>query len=71
MKFHKAVNNDDSVAIYDHGEFETSEFGATVSYKFDPEDHSVRLNIEEQWFTSKDVDELISFLQFTKTQHTK
>lgn len=71
MNFHKVTNKDDSTAIYDEGDFETSDFGAGVSYKFDHKDHSIKLYIDEQWFASKDVDELISFLQFVKTQLNK
>lgn len=69
MKFHKVAGN--SIAIFDKGAFETSDFEANVRYEFDHKDQSIHLEIDEQWFASKDIDELISFLQFAKTQLTK
>lgn len=71
MKFHKATETNNSIAIFDEGEFETTELGATVSYKFDHNDHSLRLTIDDMWFESSDVSELIDFLTFAKTQLTK
>ena len=71
MKFHKADEGGVSVAIAKEGRFETSSMEAGVSYDFDPRDHTVQLEIENMWFDTTDIDDLIAFLQFAKTELQK
>jgi len=70
MKFHRVTIDSQSTAIEDQGDFYTTKHGASIQYEFD-EDDTVKLTIDEQWFAKQDLDELISFLQFAKTQFKK
>lgn len=71
MKFHRANSEEKSTAIYVLGSIEAPSYSATVNYEFDAKDLTVKLDIAEQWFDEENVDYLIEFLTFAKTQLKK
>lgn len=70
MKFYRLNDAQVGTAVSTTGTFETSETDAGVEYRFD-EDDAVMLTINQMWFYKKDLDDLIDFLQFAKTQFKK
>lgn len=71
MKFHKETDDIKSTPISDSGEFELSSMEGIVKYGFDYKDNTLRLEIDDMWLDGEDIDSLISFLQFAKTQLAK
>lgn len=71
MKFIKMIHSEGTMPIdvTGTGDFVTSEFGATIYYDFGLDD-GVILNIKEQSFSPKDINDLIDFLKFAK-EHLK
>jgi hypothetical protein len=67
MNFHRINIDSQSTAIDSQGDFCTTDTGAEIQYNFDTDD-TVKLTINGQWFSNQDLNELISFLQFVKTQ---
>ncbi len=53
------------------GSFETDDLDATVYYKFDNDDTTIKLTIEGQWFNVYDLEQLQSFIKAAKKQMQK
>lgn len=53
------------------GSIVTQEYEATVGYRFDKNDVTIELNIEEQWFTHSDLLDLEAFIAAAKKRLLK
>lgn len=67
MKFHRVSEVSGSTPIEREGSFETPNYSAKVQYEFNSPSE-VFLTIDSQYFQSSDLDDLIAFLTFAKTQ---
>lgn len=71
MKFYRVTTAQDGEAIPDKGKLTTPSLEAELSYRFDDDDGTIHINIDDMWFDGEDLDYLIAFLKFAKTQLKK